>query len=69
MKLYLTRRECELLMQQLSYDGLNTQEKLELLKVEVRVKNVCTKQCAYDNSTLNGVLALENLMHNKEENK
>lgn len=69
MKLYLTRRECELLMQQLSYDGLNTQEKLELLKIEVRVKNVCAKQCARDTSMLSGVLALENLMHNKEENK
>lgn len=61
MKLYLTRRECELILQQLSYEGLDTHEKLELLKVEVRVKNVCAKQSIHDKSMLNGVLALENL--------
>lgn len=61
MRLYLTRRECELILQQLSYEGLDTHEKLELLKVEVRVKDVCAKQSARDKSMLNGVLALENL--------
>lgn len=66
MKLYLTRRECELLLQQLSYEGLDTCEKLDLLKVEVRIKDVCAKQSARDKSTLNGVLALENLL---KENK
>lgn len=62
MRLYLTRRECELLLQQLSYEGLDTHEKLELLKIEVRVKNVCAQQATRDKSTLNGVLALENLL-------
>lgn len=62
MRLYLTRKECELLIQQLSYEGLATEAKLELLKVEVRIKNVCAKQAVYDKSTYNGVLALENLL-------
>ena len=62
MRIYLTRRECELILQQLSYEGLDTREKLELLKVEVRVKDVCTQQMSRDKSTFNGVLALENLM-------
>lgn len=66
MRLYLTRRECELLMQQLTYDNLNTGEKLELLKVEVRIKNVCAKQSASDKSTLNGLLALEKLNKRSE---
>ena len=67
MRIYLTRRECELLLQQLSYSGLSTHEKLELLRVEVRVKNVCAKQMASDRTTLNGLLALENLTKEVEK--
>lgn len=69
MKIYLTRRQCELLIQQLSYNNLDTQEKLELLEVEVRVKNVCAKQCANDKSMLNGLLSIKNLMSDKEKEK
>ena len=64
MKIYLTRRQCELLIQQLSYNGLDTEGKLELLKIEVRIKDVCSKQAAHDKTTYNGILSLENLLSN-----
>lgn len=61
MRIYLTRRQCELVISQLVKPAgrLNKAERAEVDEVVDRIKRVCAKQAPSDNTGWSGSLSRE----------
>ena len=59
MRIYLTRRQCELVVSQLVRPAgrLNKNEREELGEVIDRIKKVCAEQAPRDNTSWSGALS------------